>query len=107
MRITFSDAVEGFGLWIYDDGVAEANQFVMHVTETNGAVSTSAILDANNGLAGAVEGFLGAVSAMGTPHQFAIPRPAPLARMTPCSAGGLGRSTSELTRTAAEITVRS
>ncbi len=64
VEFTFSSPVEGFGTWVLDD-TAEANGFVLLVTENGGASSASPVLESGNGTTFAVEGFIGVVSLLG------------------------------------------
>lgn len=61
----FALATTGVGAWLYDDGSASPQSFVLEVTEVGGGVYTSAVLESGNGNAHFVEGFLGVVSAVG------------------------------------------
>ena len=64
MEFTFSQPVQGFGLWLMDD-VVEENGYVLKITESGGATWTSSMLDSGNGKVLAIEGFIGAVSGVG------------------------------------------
>ncbi|XOV89335.1 MAG: hypothetical protein ACFHX7_05445 [Pseudomonadota bacterium] len=64
MMFDFDAAVSGFGAWIFDDG-SEQGTFTLTVTESDGTVTVSSIMDGNNGAAFFVEGFLGVTSDIG------------------------------------------
>ncbi|HOA75979.1 MAG TPA: hypothetical protein PKL76_21265 [Phycisphaerae bacterium] len=64
VEFTFSEPVEGFGTWILDD-IIEPSQFVLKITESNGATYTSPVLESGNGVNLAVEGFIAVVSDVG------------------------------------------
>lgn len=61
ITLTFSQAITGFGLWVFDNSTATADSFTMTVNAV-----ASGVLDANPGMtAHAVEGFLGVFDAAG------------------------------------------
>lgn len=64
IEFTFSEPVQGFGTWIMDD-IVEPSQFVLKITESNGATHTSAVLESGNGVNLAIEGFIAATSDVG------------------------------------------
>ena len=61
----FNQPVTGVGAWLYDDGGSTAESMILQITEVGGAMTTSSILESNNGLDHFVEGFLGATSTVG------------------------------------------
>ncbi|HOA75978.1 MAG TPA: hypothetical protein PKL76_21260 [Phycisphaerae bacterium] len=71
IEFTFDEPVEAFGTWILDD-ILEPSKYVLEVTEVGGAVARSAALESGNGVALAVEGFLGAVSTAGITRAVVI-----------------------------------
>ena len=64
MTFSFSSPVTGFGAWIFDDGL-EYGTHSITATEVGGATTTSPLIDAGNGRAFFVEGFLGVTSTVG------------------------------------------
>jgi hypothetical protein len=65
LQLDFStpESVQGFGLWVFDDGVSFPGSFTMTVIDGNGASFTSPVIDGNPGSAThAVDGFLGAAT---------------------------------------------
>jgi len=65
MTFSFSEAVFGFGAWLFDNSAGSSERFEMTVTELGGATFTSGELDSGNGTAYFVEGWLGATSTVG------------------------------------------
>jgi choice-of-anchor A domain-containing protein len=65
MSFTFSEPVEGFGAWIFDDTVAVRQSFRFLVTDASGIVSVSPVLEIGNGYRHAIEGFIGVTSTRG------------------------------------------
>jgi choice-of-anchor A domain-containing protein len=65
ISFTFSEPVEGFGTWVFDDTSAIQQSFRMIVTDASGSVSVSPILESGNGFSHAIEGFIGVTSAVG------------------------------------------
>jgi hypothetical protein len=65
MTFTFANPVTGFGAWLYDNNSQTYEGMEMIVTEADGTVSTSSVLDALNGTGHFVEGWLGVTSSVG------------------------------------------
>lgn len=74
IEFAFSDPVRGFGIWIFDDNAGA--RFDLTVTDIDGAVTTSDLLDARNS-SYLVEGFLGVVSDVGLSRASVRQAPGP------------------------------
>ena len=61
----FPQPVRGAGVWVFDDAMAELNSSRMIVHDANGDVWTSGVLESGDGLAWAIEGFIGVTSPVG------------------------------------------
>lgn len=65
LRFDFSQPVAGFGLWLFDGNITKQDSFRMIVTDAQGKVWCSRVLESGNGFDLAVEGFIGVQSGVG------------------------------------------
>lgn len=65
LAFDFSNPVSAFGLWVFDENIRSYDSFRMVVEDVDGRVWRSNVLESGNGLAAAVEGFIGVQSTVG------------------------------------------
>ncbi len=65
LRLDFTVPVEAVGAWMFDDGAEVRNYSRLTIVDALGRTFTSPIVDGNTGFAHGIDGFAGAISAVG------------------------------------------